>query len=79
MQYLKPRDIVSVNCECSSRIESLERELAESKAMITSLSKELVNERQLQGPFTEESMGEARDDTIKFYWLAQFQNFGSYL
>ena len=39
----------------------------ESKANITSLSKELVNERQLQGPFIEESMAEARDDAIKFY------------
>ena len=66
MQYFKPRE-VSVNCECSSRIESLEKELADSKATVISLSKKLVNERQIQGPFTEESMAEAGDDTIKFY------------
>ena len=32
MQYFKPRE-VSVNCECSSRIESLEKELADNKEL----------------------------------------------
>jgi len=66
-QYFKPKE--ASDCECSSKVVLLEKELAESKEAIKSLTEqlELMNHKYLQGPFTEESLCDASDDTIGSY------------
>ena len=65
MQYFSP-----VSCECSSKIKNLEKELAESKDQIISMTKEIITmtkqiEKQIPDPFCEESL--VSDEVTKFY------------
>ena len=66
-QYFKAKE--TSDCECSSKVTLLEKELADSKEAIKSLSEqlELMNEKHLQGPFTEEILLNANDDAINLY------------
>ena len=72
-QYFKVREVSE--CECSSRVALLEKKLADSKETVKFFSKqlELMNEKYLRGPFTEESLLNANDDTISSYTV--FPNF----
>lgn len=66
-QYFKPRE--ATDCECSSKVSLLEKELADSEEAIKYLTEqlELMNEKHLQGPFTEESLFDASDDAINSF------------
>ena len=66
-QYFKVKE--TSECECSSKIALLEKELADSKEAIKHLSDqlELMNEKHLRGPFTEESLLDASDHAISLY------------
>ena len=66
-QYFKAKE--ASDCECSSKVAVLEKELADSKEAIKSLTEQLqlMNEKHLRGPFTEESLLDASDDAISSY------------
>ena len=61
MEYFTSPPVHPTSCECSSKIKSLEKELAESKDQVLTLTKQI----ELQIPFCEESF--ANDDFTKFY------------
>ena len=60
---------MSSDCECSSKVALLEKELADNKEAIKSLNEQLqlMNEKHLRGPFTEESLFDASDDAMSSY------------
>ena len=70
MQYFSP-----VSCECSSKIKNLEKELAESKDQIITMTKQIITmtkqiitmtkQIEKQIPFCEESL--VSDEVTKFY------------
>ncbi|XP_065902961.1 uncharacterized protein [Dysidea avara] len=66
-QYFKAKE--DNDCECSSKVALLEKELADSKEAIKSLTEQLqqMNEKHSRGPFTEESLLDASDDAISSY------------
>ena len=61
MEYFTPPPVYPTSCECSSKINGLEKELAESKDQVLTLTKQI----ELQIPFCEENF--ASDDFTKFY------------
>ena len=59
MQYFMPRP---VSCECTSKVESLEQQLAETKHQLVTMTKQT---EQIPRPFCEESL--VNHEFTKFY------------